>query len=24
VYQDVNGVQLVARYAIAVGLNTRF
>ncbi|HUQ77070.1 MAG TPA: hypothetical protein VM183_20295 [Burkholderiales bacterium] len=23
-YQDVNGVQLVARHAIAVGLNTRF
>jgi hypothetical protein len=24
VYQNVNGVQLVARHAIAVGVNTRF
>jgi hypothetical protein len=24
IYQDVNGVQLVARHAVAVGLNMRF
>jgi hypothetical protein len=24
IYQDVNGVQLVAKYAFAAGLNVRF